>query len=39
MSRDSGYLFAGAAAILWLAIAVWSLWAANSSAWGLTPPA
>jgi arabinofuranosyltransferase len=32
--RGPGYLFAGATGVLWLAVAVWSLWAANSPGMG-----
>jgi arabinofuranosyltransferase len=32
--RGAGYLFAGATGVLWLAVAVWSLWAANSPGMG-----
>ena len=35
MPRGAGYLFAGATAVLWLAVAVWSLWAANSPGMGV----
>nr|WP_260765408.1 flagellar motor control protein ZomB [Mycobacterium sp. SMC-4] len=34
MARGAGYLFAGAAALLWVAVAGWALWAANSSGMG-----
>ena len=34
MPRGAGYLFAGATGVLWLAVAVWSLWAANSPGMG-----
>lgn len=34
MARGAGYLFVGAASVLWLAVAGWSLWAANSSGMG-----
>ena len=34
MPRGAGYLFAGATGVLWLAVAVWSLWVANSSGMG-----
>ncbi|PQM47805.1 Terminal beta-(1-_2)-arabinofuranosyltransferase [Mycobacterium talmoniae] len=33
-SRQQGYLFAGAVSVLWLGVAGWSLWAANSSGLG-----
>ena len=33
-SREKGYLLAGAASALWLALAGWSLWAANSPGMG-----
>lgn len=33
-SRETGYLLAGATSVLWLAIAGWSLWAANSPGMG-----
>jgi arabinofuranosyltransferase len=32
--RETGYLVAGATSVLWLAIAGWSLWAANSPGMG-----
>ena len=34
MTRGAGYLFAGATSVLWLAVAGWSLWAANSPGMG-----
>jgi arabinofuranosyltransferase len=34
MPRGAGYLFTGATGVLWLAVAVWSLWAANSPGMG-----
>jgi arabinofuranosyltransferase len=34
MPRGAGYLFAGATGVLWLAVGVWSLWAANSPGMG-----
>ncbi|HET6733457.1 flagellar motor control protein ZomB [Mycobacterium sp.] len=34
MARGAGYLFAGATSVLWLAVAGWSLWAANSPGMG-----
>jgi arabinofuranosyltransferase len=34
MPRGPAYLFAGATGVLWLAVAVWSLWAANSPGLG-----
>ncbi len=34
MARGAGYLYAGATALLWLAVAGWSLWAANSPGMG-----
>ena len=34
MARGAGYLFVGATSVLWLAIAGWSLWAANSGGMG-----
>ena len=34
MPRGAAYLFAGATGVLWLAVAVWSLWAANSPGMG-----
>ena len=34
MPRGAGYLFAGATGVLWLAVAIWSLWAANSPGMG-----
>ncbi len=34
VSRRTGYLLAGATSVLWLAIAGWSLWAANSPGMG-----
>lgn len=34
MARGAGYLFVGATAVLWLAVAGWSLWAANSRGMG-----
>ncbi len=34
MARGAGYLFVGATSVLWLSIAGWSLWAANSSGMG-----
>jgi arabinofuranosyltransferase len=33
-SRETGYWLAGAAGLLWLGVAGWSLWAANSSGMG-----
>ena len=33
-SREKGYLLAGAASALWLAVVGWSLWAANSAGMG-----
>ena len=33
-SREGGYLLAGATAVAWLAVAGWSLWAANSPGMG-----
>jgi arabinofuranosyltransferase len=33
-SREKGYILAGAASALWLAVAGWSLWAANSPGMG-----
>ena len=33
-SREKGYLLGGAAAALWLALAGWALWAANSPGMG-----
>lgn len=33
-SREAGYLFAGAVTVLWLGVAGWSLWAANSPGMG-----
>jgi arabinofuranosyltransferase len=33
-SRETGYWLAGAAGLLWLAVAGWSLWAANSPGMG-----
>jgi arabinofuranosyltransferase len=33
-SRETGYWMAGAAGLLWLAVAGWSLWAANSPGMG-----
>ncbi|WP_156689467.1 terminal beta-(1-_2)-arabinofuranosyltransferase [Mycobacterium sp. Marseille-P9652] len=33
-SRETGYWVAGAAGVLWLAVAGWSLWAANSPGMG-----
>lgn len=34
MARGAGYLFVGATSVLWLAVAGWSLWAANSGGMG-----
>jgi arabinofuranosyltransferase len=34
MARGAGYLFVGATGVLWLAVAGWSLWAANSPGMG-----
>ena len=34
MARGAGYLFVGATSVLWLSVAGWSLWAANSSGMG-----
>ncbi|WP_372508033.1 flagellar motor control protein ZomB [Mycobacterium barrassiae] len=34
MARGAGYLFVGATSVLWVSIAGWSLWAANSSGMG-----
>lgn len=34
MARGAGYLFVGATSVLWLAVAGWSLWAANSKGMG-----
>ncbi len=34
LSRETGYWLAGAVSALWMAIAGWSLWAANSSGMG-----
>jgi arabinofuranosyltransferase len=34
VSRQTGYLLAGATSVLWLSIAGWSLWAANSPGMG-----
>jgi len=34
LTREKGYLLAGAASALWLALAGWSLWAANSPGMG-----
>jgi arabinofuranosyltransferase len=34
MARGAGLLYAGATAVLWLAVAGWSLWAANSPGMG-----
>jgi arabinofuranosyltransferase len=34
MARGAGYLFVGATSLLWVSIAGWSLWAANSSGLG-----
>jgi arabinofuranosyltransferase len=34
MPRGAGYLFAGATGVLWLAVATWSLWVANSPGMG-----
>ena len=34
MPRGAAYLFAGATGVLWLAVGVWSLWAANSPGMG-----
>jgi arabinofuranosyltransferase len=33
-SRETGYWLAGAASLLWLGVAAWSLWAANSPGMG-----
>ena len=33
-TRETGYLVAGATSVLWLAVAGWSLWAANSPGMG-----
>jgi arabinofuranosyltransferase len=33
-TRETGYLLAGATSVLWLAVAGWSLWAANSPGMG-----
>ncbi|TFV55118.1 hypothetical protein E4P42_23865 [Mycobacterium sp. PS03-16] len=33
-SRETGYLLAGATTVLWLAVAGWSLWAANAPGMG-----
>lgn len=33
-SRETGYLLAGATSVLWLAVAGWSLWAANAPGMG-----
>lgn len=34
MARGASYLYAGATALLWFAVAGWALWAANSSGMG-----
>ncbi|MEO3759937.1 flagellar motor control protein ZomB [Mycobacterium sp. B14F4] len=34
MARGAGWLFVGATGVLWLAVAGWALWAANSSGMG-----
>jgi len=34
MARGAGYLFVGATSVLWLAVAGWALWAANSPGMG-----
>ena len=34
MARGAGYLFVGATSVLWLSVAGWSLWVANSSGMG-----
>jgi arabinofuranosyltransferase len=34
MPRGAAYLFAGATGVLWLAVAVWSVWTANSAGMG-----
>ncbi|WP_370647136.1 flagellar motor control protein ZomB [Mycobacterium sp. IDR2000157661] len=34
MARGAGWLFVGATSVLWLAVAGWALWAANSSGMG-----
>ncbi|ABM16411.1 MULTISPECIES: flagellar motor control protein ZomB [Mycolicibacterium] len=34
MARGAGYLYAGATSVLWLAVAGWALWAANSPGMG-----
>jgi arabinofuranosyltransferase len=34
MARGAGYLFVGATGVLWLAVAGWALWAANSPGMG-----
>ena len=34
LSRETGYLLAGATSVLWLAVVGWSVWAANSSGMG-----
>jgi arabinofuranosyltransferase len=34
MARGAGYLFVGATSVLWVSIAGWSLWVANSSGMG-----
>ena len=34
MARGAGYLFVGATSLLWVSIAGWSLWVANSSGMG-----
>ncbi|MGE2691711.1 flagellar motor control protein ZomB [Mycolicibacterium pulveris] len=34
MARGAGYLFVGATSVLWLAVAGWALWAANSDGMG-----
>ena len=34
ISREAGYLLAGATTVLWVAVAGWSLWAANSPGMG-----
>jgi arabinofuranosyltransferase len=34
MARGAGYLFVGATSVLWLSVAGWSLWVANSNGMG-----
>jgi arabinofuranosyltransferase len=34
MARGAGYLFVGATGVLWLSVAAWALWAANSNGMG-----